>query len=132
MSYYNYVTQVLPANAVSTANATESAIMNTPRIDEQVAPASGVLVSGFINVLAGTGTTAVVVKVRAGVGVGGTQLLSGTHTLAAGASANIPFEFVDYSGAFPIGQYTVTVTQTGGTAPGTVSGVISASPIQEA
>lgn len=82
----------------------------------------GLCVSGILNVTAGTGTTAVVVRVREGRGIAGTLVgTAKTHTLAAGASASIPF--CEYDSAVGENQiYSVTIQQTGATGNGTVNG----------
>ena len=107
--------------AVNTGTNTETTVLSTPMPDVVEPVDHGVLVSGSLNITAGTGTTAVVVKVRQGVGTGGTQVASMTVTLAAGNSASIPFSVLDLAPGANPGRYTVTVTQTGGTAAGTVN-----------
>lgn len=130
MTYYSYVQEVTAAVTLTTT--IEEAVATSPLPDEAVPPAGGVKVSGVLNVVAGAGTTAVVVKVREGAGITGTVLRSWTHTLAAAASANIAFETSDETGPIPIGQYTVTVTQTAATGNGSVTGIITTSPVQQA
>lgn len=77
------------------------------------------LIAGVVNVTAGAGTTAVVVRVRQGIGVTGTVVgVLDTDTLAAAASESIAFEKYDATGAT---SYTVTVQQTGATGNGTVN-----------
>lgn len=78
-------------------------------------------IQGSINITAGTGTTAVVLKCKnaSAVQVGTSQ----TNTLAAGNSDVIPFCFVDNSGAASA-SYQITLTQTGGTANGTVGEIV--------
>jgi hypothetical protein len=82
-----------------------------------------VKISGVVNITAGTSTTAVVLKVRQGAGITGTQVgVNMTHTLAAGASASIPYEVEDTTVTNVQGQqYSVTATQTGGAANGTAN-----------
>lgn len=77
-----------------------------------------------LNITAGTGTTAIIVRVRQGTTVGGT-LVNGnntfTVTLAAGATGQFHFKTRDTSGVpFAPGgtAYVVTVAQTAGTAIG--------------
>lgn len=108
------------ATAVATNVSTEGPALTLNPVQD-VTPYGTVIVSGNLNVTAGTGTTAVVVKVRQGSGTGGTQVgPSFTVTLAAGASTTIPVEVEDTASVSGL-QYTVTVTQTGGTAAGTVN-----------
>jgi len=130
---YQYVTQVLSGSAVTLTTTAETAVAVTPLPDERAEPALGVLVSGFVSVTTGTtGTSAVVVKIRAGSGTGGTVLQTITSTATTSSSYNIPISYFDQSGAFPIGQYTVTVTQTGATANGSAFGTLGITPSQEA
>lgn len=85
-------------------------------------------ISGVANVVAGTGTTAMVVKCHRGATTGGPQVgNSQSVTLAAAASANIPFEFIDttVSVANSPGVYCITFTQTGGTGAGTVGEIVA-------
>lgn len=126
-NFFQYFAQVLSAAAIALVTTAETTILTTTAPDERIGPALGVVISGFVNVTAGTGTTAVVIKIRQGSGVAGTLLQSGTHTLAAGASANIPIEYVDNTGTTPVPQYTVTVTQTAATANGSAYGTVTAS-----
>lgn len=82
-------------------------------------PVAPTIVTGVLNVTAGTSTTAVVIRVRQGIGTGGAVVGNAdTHTLAAGASANIPVKKEDLVGA---SAYTVTVTQTAATGNGSVN-----------
>ena len=105
----------------------------------------GMVIRGAVNVTAGSGTTAVALRCRKGNGLGGAVLGPGgglVHTLAAGTSATIPFEFIDPapvvdpiatptgSAPTPGNQYTLSLQQTGGTGAGTVNyGVIGMTPI---
>lgn len=88
---------------------------------------NGIGITGWVNLLAGTGTTAVVVRVRQGNTTGGAQQgPSVTQTLAAGSTGTVPFAGVDFSNYSdnPTGyQYCVTVQQTGGTGAGTTNSV---------
>ncbi len=127
------------ATAVATPNATEGAVLTvtgtggdvmSPSMANMAAtpgPANN-CIEGVLNITTGAGTTAVVVKCRrrdATGGITGAQVgTSQTHTLAAGASANIAFEFIDPSAPTADG-YTITVTQTAGTAPGTVNEIVA-------
>jgi hypothetical protein len=110
------------ATAVSIVNATETTALsgipaagNSSTIIDQA-------ISGVVNITAGAGTTAVVVKCKnaAATQVGTSQ----THTLAATASANIPFCFLDSSGVNNT-SYTITLTQTGGTGSGTANEIVA-------
>jgi len=101
----------------------ETVIYTTPAI-QTGAGETPVGIAGTVNLTAGTGTTAVVIRVRqtnlAGTQVGPSQ----THTLAAGASASISFGVTDTSPFLQAaggGVYVITVQQTGGTGAGTTN-----------
>lgn len=81
------------------------------------------VINGVVNITAGAGTTAVVVRVRQGANTTSGTLVgvATTHTLAAAAVGNIPFEVLDTANQFGAIQYTLTVQQTGGTGAGTVN-----------
>lgn len=123
-------------SAVPTATAAETAIATSDTVSWTTPNnLEGLIVRGVLNITAGAGTTAVVVKVRKGAGLAGATVgpaAGVTHTLAAGASADIAYEMLDPnptpnvvppSGAQSIPQalYTVSVAQTGGTGAGTVN-----------
>lgn len=125
----NNQTQVL---AVATNVSTETLIAVSPAITNTLSGGT-VKVSGRINITAGAGTTAINLKVRQGNGLTGAILgpaAGENHTLAATASGSIAFDYDDASGAYAADggiQYTVSVTQTGGTGAGTVNvGTINA------
>ena len=113
------------ASGVATGTNTETPVATiSPAVAVASPSGEGVTVSGVVNITAGTGTTAVVVRVRRGVDATGSQVgQAATHTLAAGASASIPFCNLDAAASALSGtdQWTVTVQQTGGTAAGTVN-----------
>jgi hypothetical protein len=120
--------------AVPTATAAETAIATSPADPDfnSTGASTGNLVTGVLNILAGTSTTAIVVRVRQGSGVAGALVgVATTHTLAAAASASIPFSALDLA-ANASGLYTVTVAQTAGTVAGTVNqAVITAQPASQ-
>lgn len=128
---YRYANQAL---AALPANANETALISTPVLQAALPGAFGepvvapqpVKIKGTINILAGTGVTALVFRVRQGVGIAGAVVASGaltgvmTHTLAAGNSASVEFAVEDTTGLIQAGTaYTVTVAQTGATAAST-------------
>jgi hypothetical protein len=83
---------------------------------------SELTISGVINITTGTSTTAVVVRVRRGVGVSGALVgETESQTIAAGASGNISYEVTDFPGAVAGQQYTASVVQTAATANGTIN-----------
>ena len=103
--------------------AAETAIVTTPALGvQQPATCTGVIIRGSLNVTAGTSATAVVIRCRAGNGVGGALIGSAlTHTLAAGNSASIPYDFLDTNFTDPGQSYTITVAQTSASVAGTVN-----------
>jgi hypothetical protein len=123
----------LAFSALATNVSTEGVIAGSNTIDYNAAAGQGLIVRGVLNVTAGTGTTAVVIRVRKGNQITGALVgLAQTVTLAAGSSATIPYEVldnapitagVDPQGAQSVGQnmYSVTIQQTGGTGAGTVN-----------
>lgn len=115
--------QTVRATAVSLVTTAETAILSgIPAAGGSSSAQVSQTITGVINMIAGTGTTAVVVKCKTS---GGTQLgVSETDTLAAGSSENIPFMFVDQTGV-PTTSYQITVTQTAATGNGTVNDVIA-------
>ena len=118
------------ASGVNPVNAAETAIVTSDSVPtNEGITGEGVMVSGVLNVLTGATVTAVVVTVRKGAGVGGAIVgAARTHTIGAAANAQIAYNEVDPTPSNPA-QYTVTLTQTGGTSNGTVSGTISTDPV---
>jgi hypothetical protein len=132
----DYVT----GTGISTGVSTETTVISTDVITANAPqlPGSGsggaspqtvrpVKIEANLVVTAGTGTTALVIRCRQGVGTGGAQVgATQTVTLAAGASGQFAFVFRDSSGVpYAAGgtAYTITITQTGGSAAGTVNTV---------
>lgn len=109
-----------PVNAAETAIASINlgpALANPPLQPLPVGVPT--LIAGVINITPGTTTSAVVIRVRQGIGTGGALVGNAdTYTLAAGNTATIPFQKVDPVGAL---SYTITVTQTAGAANGTIN-----------
>ena len=101
--------------------AAEKAIVQN-NVDMNHEPGSGgfVKVYGQINLAPGTTTSAVVLRIRRGSGVGGTVVKTLTRTLAAATTGQLAFFVIDEAPAAG-GQYTLTVTQTAGAAAGTVN-----------
>jgi hypothetical protein len=101
---------------------TETAAANTAAL--AFAPPNnygGMIVRGSVNITPGTGTTAVVVRVRQGNGTGGALVGNAlTITAIAASPLVLPFSVLDPS-ATPASQYTVTVAQTAATANGTIN-----------
>lgn len=112
-------------SAVPTNVSTETAIATSAATNYNNPAGQGNEIGGTVNITAGTGTTAINIKVRSGAGTGGAIIgpaAGMNHTLAAGNSASITFDVLDPTVTpQPAQQYTVTVTQTGGTGAGTVN-----------
>jgi hypothetical protein len=110
---------------VTLTTTSETTVATSPALTEgQVGPVyQGMRLQGVVNVTAGASTTAVVVRVRQGVGTGGALVgNAATHTLAATAIANVPFDVVDSAGVSGTAlQWTVTVQQTAASGNGTVN-----------
>lgn len=127
---YRYQGQVL---AALPANANETALINTPVLQAALPGAFGqpsgvavpqpVKISGVINILAGAGVTAIVVRVRQGIGIAGAVVGAAmTLTLAAGSTGAFAFSVEDNTGFVEAGgNYTVTVAQTGATGASTIN-----------
>lgn len=127
---------VSTASGVTLVTTAETAAVSSQAVgyNELTGSGFGLAIHGYVNVTAGTGTTAMTITVRKGVGTGGQTLAaSDTDSLAAGASESIPFEFLDTNPAVtpsgtvtgadvaPTNQYTVTVAQVGATGNGTIN-----------
>lgn len=113
------------ATAVATDAAAAEKIILTLNPNQDASVGAGVpnLIEGTVNVTPGASTTAVVVRVRQGSLIGGTQVgPSITTTLAAAALGNVPFQVEDLASVANGGnQYVVTVQQTAGAGAGTVN-----------
>lgn len=87
-------------------------------------------ISGVVNYTAGAGTTAVVLRCRRNSVTGPQVGTSQTVTLAAAASANIAFDFIDVltpviaAATGDISNYVITIQQTGGTGAGTANEIV--------
>jgi len=118
---------VVSAATVASPNSAEGILLTLPAAQLPSDPGGQLVghnvVDGVLNFTAGAGTTAVIIRVRRGILVGGALVgQPQTHTLAAAAQASIAFSADDpASGATPptIGQqYVVTIQQTGGSGAG--------------
>jgi hypothetical protein len=82
-----------------------------------LAQTQGLRIRGVFNITGASGTTSVTVKVRVGAQTtSGTLLVSLAHTLAASASASVPFDIVDPTPAKGNNVYTVTLQAAGAAA----------------
>lgn len=112
------------ATAVSITTTSETVAVTSPLPDVRHPAGAGVVIRATVNLVpAGTGTTAVVLKVRQGTTTGGTQV-GATQTVSTGSTPGLDvtadIEVIDYNPSQPLGQYCVTVTQTGATGNGTI------------
>lgn len=122
----------------ATGTNTETVAIVSNTVNYQTAPSlQGLKIAGTVNITAGAGTTAVVLKIRRGSGLTGNVIgpvpAGVSHTLAAGATAQIHYSVLDTAptptplttdtGADspPLNIYTLTVQQTGGTGAGTMN-----------
>ena len=111
------------ANGTAVPSA-ETAIAVSPVNIVTVPAVTKVIIRATVNVLAGTGTTAVVARIRQGNGVGGNVLATATITLAAGNNGQINLSVEDTAALLAAaagGQYSLTLAQTGGSANGSVN-----------
>jgi hypothetical protein len=112
------------ANGLAVPSA-ESVIATSPVNNVDPVRTVKVVIRATLNMLAGTGTTAIVLRIRQGSTVAGTVLGTATVTLAAGANGGSPISVEDtpawLSAPANGGQYSLTVAQTGGSANGTVN-----------
>ena len=112
---------VAAAGNVAIVNAVETAVLTLNGVS--TAQGGGqVIVEAECQLLTGATTTAVVVNIRRGTTIAGA--LVGTITLsnlAAAQTVLCPIQAVDNAGEVAGQSYTLTLTQTGGSANGTAS-----------
>lgn len=102
------------------ATAAETVILTSPLLNPTQDNAQ-VFILWACDILAGTGTTALVFRIRRGTTAAGALVNAAawTHTLAAGNTAVLNGVYPDVPGAIAGQQYSLTVSQTGATAAGT-------------
>lgn len=102
------------------ANATETVILSTPPLNVSL-DFSQIFLLWACDILAGTGVTALVFRLRRGTTTAGTLINAAawTHTIAAGNSAVLNGVYPDIPGAVAGQQYSLTCVQTGATAAST-------------
>ena len=106
---------VADGGAVETAVLTSVGIFTTAQQPK-------VLITGMINVVAGTAATQLITKVRRGNSVSGPEIGTLlTDTVVDGDSYVLPLHVEDVPGESAGLQYTLTVTETSATADGSVS-----------
>ena len=118
-SPFVHVTQ---ATAVNVPTTTETVVVTSDDVPLTMSGGEGVSVRGVVNMLAGTATTAVVLRVRQNTLTGTLVGVAQTFTLAAGATASIPYSVLDTTASTtPVSQYVVTMQQTAATGNGTAN-----------
>lgn len=106
------------ANAAVVTTA-ETVAATTPALSPP--PNTTVILRGRVSLTAGTGTTAVTVRLRRGSGATGTSLgAPDAITATAGATGEYEFEATDAIGDVAGQQWSLTVQQTGASANGTI------------
>lgn len=110
-------------SAVNIPTTTETVVATLgPFNENQVAPAQGISFDGNINITSGTGTTALVMRVRSGTTTAGTLIgVAQTQSTTAGQTVNVPIAELDPTLIQANAQYVVTIQQTAASANGTVN-----------
>lgn len=114
-TWTNTLTNALPGSAVETIIATLPPL----NITWDVVP---ILLFWFLSVQAGTGTTALVFKLRRGAVIGGTSisLYTWQQTVVAASYYLINGTYFDIPGIVAGQQYVLTCSQTGATGGGSI------------
>lgn len=117
------------ASGASVSNpgaSAETVIYTTPvlAVGSAVAGANPIVIRGFANILTGTGTTTLTIRVRQGSLTG--PLVSGAPAESAAAGSVRSFnigavDLTDYLASAGGGVYVITAQQTGGTGAGTTN-----------
>ena len=115
--------------AGNVAASAETAVIVTAMLAVNQPAGQGVLIEGTLAYLAGTSTTAVVARIRAGNGTTGTILVSATFTVTAGNTIPLALNWLDTTALVGTFQYTLTLQQTGGAATGNANGTLTSHPI---
>lgn len=103
--------------------AAETAFITTPLLTLPLDGAQVVIV-WYCVITAGTGTTAIAIRLRRGLTIAGPLLNLGTPiTIAAGSAGVFSGLWIDSPGAAAGLQYTLSGQQTGGTANGVVGDI---------
>jgi hypothetical protein len=114
------------ASAVTVPTTTETVLATLGPFNENMAGefAQGVACDGNINLTAGTGATAVTMRIRRG-GLTGTLIgVASVQTVTAGNVVNIPIAELDPTLVQVGVTYVVTLQQTAASANGTVNRVV--------
>lgn len=111
---------VATASAVAAGGTGETIAVTSPLPDYATPVSHGYVVSGVVNLTAGSSATTAVVRVRRGTTTAGSLVLAGTITVSTLASYNIPFCALDnLGGETGVQQYCVSVSQGAATSNGT-------------
>lgn len=113
---------ITATGVVLPANANETVLAVTPPLNISLDFAQ-IFLTWFANMLAGTGTTALVFRLRRGTTVLGATIgnTSWPFTTVAGNNVVVGGGYPDTPGAVAGQQYALTVSQTGATAAGTLN-----------
>lgn len=110
------------SGTVNVVTTTETVALVTPPVSTTWG-GDQIDVEGEINITAGTGTTACVLRIRRGNGITGTVVRAAdTDTIAAGSSESFLLQGIDTPGDVAGQVYSLTVQQTAATANGTING----------
>lgn len=113
------------SGTVPVVTTTETVALVTPPVSTTFG-SDAIEIEGMVNLLAGTGTTAAVLRIRRGNGITGTVVRAAdTDTIAAGSSESFLVQGVDTPGDVAGQVYSITVQQTAASANGTINGASS-------
>lgn len=113
------------SGTVPVVTTTETVALVTPPVSTTFG-SDAIEIEGMVNLTAGTGTTAAVLRIRRGNGITGTVVRAAdTDTIAAGSSESFLVQGVDTPGDVAGQVYSITVQQTAASANGTINGASS-------
>lgn len=113
------------SGTVPVVTTTETVALVTPPVSTTFG-SDAIEIEGMVNLTAGTGTTAAVLRIRRGNGITGTVVRAAdTDTIAAGSSESFLVQGVDTPGDVAGQVYSITIQQTAASANGTINGASS-------
>lgn len=112
--------QILSGTTLTTTSETTAVTTPAVSLANNGIPQK-VCIKGAVNVLAGTGTTALTIRCRIGSLTGAVLGNPLTVTLAAAATGQFAFEFLDTNMSNAALQYFITVQQTAASGNGTIN-----------
>lgn len=113
------------SGTVPIVTTTETVALVTPPVSTTFG-SDAIEIEGMVNLTAGTGTTAAVLRIRRGNGITGTVVRAAdTDTIAAGSSESFLVQGLDTPGDVAGQVYSITVQQTAASANGTINGASS-------